>query len=97
MLEWGYQPRMIEIREIAMDATIQTIQGMLNTLNADNLKTAMRFIQFLQSTQNENVIAKNSAAFNQLQTLFDDDKGGYVSEDDVIQDLAAFRRERLAK
>ena len=80
-----------------MDATVQTIQEMLNTLNADNLKTAMRFIQFLQTTQNETGVANNTANFNQLQTMFADDKGGYDSEEDVIQDLAQFRRERLAK
>lgn len=80
-----------------MDATVQTIQGMLNTLNADNLKTAMRFIQFLQSTQNETNIDNHTAKFNQLQAMFADDKGGYGSEEDVIQDLAQFRRERLAK
>lgn len=81
-----------------MDNTVQSAQLMLKTLNSENLKTVIRFIQFLQSMQNERVVAsQDNDAFIQLQNLFEDDKGGYLSEDDIVQDLAKFRRERMTK
>ena len=81
-----------------MDNTVQSAQLMLKTLNSENLKTVIRFIQFLQSMQNERVAAsQDNDAFIQLQNLFEDDKGGYLSEDDIVQDLAKFRRERMTK
>lgn len=80
-----------------MENTIQSAQLMLKTLNSDNLRTVIRFIQFLQSTQNEHVASQDNDAFIQLQNLFEDDKGGYLSEDDIVQDLAKFRRERMTK
>ena len=80
-----------------METTIQSAQMLLKTLNSDNLRTAIRFIQFLQSTQKEHVASQDNDAFNQLQNMFEDDKGGYLSEDDIVQDLAKFRRERMTK
>ena len=81
-----------------MDNTVQSAQLMLKTLNSENLKTVIRFIQFLQSMQNERVVvSQDNDAFIQLQNLFEDDKGGYLSEDDIVQDLAKFRRERMTK
>ena len=81
-----------------MDNTVQSAQLMLKTLNSENLKTVIRFIQFLQSMQNERVVAsQDNDAFIQLQNLFEDDKGGYLSEDDIVQDLTKFRRERMTK
>lgn len=78
-----------------MEATVQTVQNMLNALDADDLRTAIRFIQFLQETKKEKNAARNLAVFHQLQNVFDDDKGGYTSEEDLIRDLAQFRRERI--
>ncbi|MBO4349766.1 MAG: hypothetical protein J6A01_02315 [Proteobacteria bacterium] len=78
-----------------MDATVQTVQNMLNALDADDFRTAMRFIQFLQETKKEKTAARNLAVFHQLQNMFEDDKGGYTSEEDIIRDLAQFRRERI--
>ena len=81
-----------------MDNTVQSAQLMLKTLNSENLKTVIRFIQFLQSMQNERVVvSQDNDAFIQLQNLFEDDKGGYLSEDDIVQDLTKFRRERMTK
>ena len=80
-----------------METTIQSAQMLVKTLNSDNLRTAIRFIQFLQSTQNEHVTRQDNDAFIQLQNMLEDDKGGYLSEDDIVQDLAKFRRERMTK
>lgn len=78
-----------------MEATVQTVQNMLNALDADDLRTAIRFIQFLRETKKEKTAARNLAVFHQLQKVFDDDKGGYTSEEELIRDLAQFRRERI--
>ena len=80
-----------------METTIKSAQILLQTLNADNLRTAVRFIQFLRSTQKESAQVSATNPFEQLQNLFEDDKGGYISEDDVVADLAKFRREHMKK
>lgn len=69
---------------------------MTQTLNKDILRTIVRFIQYLQSTQKESIQDSYTNPFKRLQNLFDDDKGGYSSEEDVVADLAKFRRERMA-
>ena len=78
-----------------MDASVQTVQSLLDKLNPENLQTALRFIQFLQQTQKEKTDTENLRVFEQLQDMFKEDKGGYSSEEDMISDLAQFRRGRL--
>ncbi len=80
-----------------MDATVQNVQSMLNNMVAEDLCLAMRYIQSLLDKRRAKtkVMADNAEIFDELQELFKDDKGGYESEEDVIRDLAEFRRERM--
>ena len=59
-----------------MDASVQTVQSLLDKLNPENLQIALRFIQFLQQTQKEKTDTENLRVFEQLQDMFKEDKGG---------------------
>ena len=78
-----------------MDVTVQSVQGMLNNLVSEDLRLAMQYIQSLLDKRRSKAAASSLEIFDQLHGLFEDDKGGYSSEEDIIRDLAQFRRERM--
>lgn len=76
-----------------MAPTAATVNELLNTLEKEDYQTAVSFIQFL-ATQREKERSENSkSVLHQIQNMFADDKG-WDTERSMIEDMAAFRRER---
>lgn len=76
-----------------MAPTAATVNELLNTLEKEDYQTAVSFIQFL-ATQREKERSENSkSVLHQIQNMFADDKG-WNTEQNMIEEMAAFRRER---
>ena len=65
---------------------------MIMALTDEYRIAAVKYVEYLSQAQ------KNSAkvTFRKIQDLFSSDKG-WSSEDDMLKDMANFRRKRLAK
>ncbi len=70
-----------------------TVNEMLDTLEEEDYKAAVRYIQFLSTTRKQENAEESKAALKEMQKLFADDKG-WNSEEEMLADMAAFRRER---
>ena len=65
---------------------------MIKTLTEEDYFSAVRYIEFLSQTRQNN--AKNT--LHKIQSLFADDKG-WDSEEEMLKDMADFRRKRENK
>lgn len=77
-----------------MAAMAATVNEMLDTLEADDYTAAIRYIEFLSASRKREKSKASKQALKEIQSLFADDKG-WDSEDDMLADMAEFRRERL--
>ena len=68
---------------------------MIDAMEEEDLNMALSYIRFLATSRKERELNDSSRKLENIQKMFADDKGGYLSEDDMIRDLAAFRRERM--
>ena len=81
--------------EMAVKGKKQLAIELLDSLNEDNLNMALSYIRFLEESEKNLRRAEDCNKLKQLQDMFSDDKGGYASEEDMIRDLAAFRKDRM--
>lgn len=65
---------------------------MIAMLNDEYRIAAVKYVEYL--VQAQKIKAKDT--LHQIQDIFADDKG-WSSEDEMIADMAKFRRERLAR
>ncbi len=65
---------------------------MIATLTDEYRIAAVKYIEYLSQAQKNNAIA----TLHEIQDIFSEDKG-WASESEMLEDMAAFRRERLAK
>lgn len=70
------------------------INDMLNSLDEEDYKTAVTFIQYLSDTRKKKKAAESKALLAELQGMFQNDRG-WDSEESMIADMAAFRKERM--
>lgn len=77
-----------------MTATTAAINEMLDTLDADDYNAAIRYIEFLSVSRKREKSRENKNIMKEIQQMFSDDKG-WDSEDDMLTDMANFRRERM--
>ncbi len=70
------------------------VNELLDTLNDQDYNTVIEFIQFLSNKRKSENANKNSETLKNIQAMFADDKG-WDSEESMIADMAAFRRERM--
>lgn len=70
------------------------VNQLLDTLEEEDYKTAISFIEYLSDSRKKARIEKSKAALKEIQGLFADDKG-WDSEESMIEDMAAFRKERM--
>ncbi|MBR1743329.1 MAG: hypothetical protein IJ733_15945 [Lachnospiraceae bacterium] len=82
--------------EMAVKGKKQLAIELLDSLNEDNLNMAISYIRFLGESEKKLRKEEDCKKLKQLQDMFADDKGGYDSEDDMIRDLAGFRKERMS-
>ncbi len=70
------------------------VNEMLDTLDEEDYKAAISYIQFLSDSRKRKKAKESKAALKEIQSMFTDDKG-WSSEEEMLEDMAAFRRERV--
>jgi hypothetical protein len=78
-----------------MAPTAVTVNDMLNTLNEEDYRTAISFIQYLADTRKKKNSDNNQKILSEIQGMFAEEKG-WDSEEEMIADMARFRKERTA-
>lgn len=70
------------------------INNMLNNLEEDDYKAIISFIEYLSDSRKKKKANDSKDVMSQIQNMFEKDKG-WDSEDSMIEDMAAFRKERM--
>lgn len=70
------------------------VSDMLNNLEEEDYKTAITFIEYLSETRKQKRTNEDKKILSEIQDIFADDKG-WDSEEDMLKDMALFRRERM--
>lgn len=70
------------------------VSDMLNNLEEEDYRTAISFIEYLASSRKKKRIEESKNTLAEIQKMFANDKG-WDSEESMIKDMAAFRRERM--
>ena len=79
-----------------MAPTTIMINNMLNTLDEEDYNTAISFIQFLSDSRKKKKSEQSKKILAEIQGIFSDDKG-WENEASMIEEMSAFRRERMKK
>lgn len=77
-----------------MTPTTTAINDLLGTLEEEDLKTVISFIQFLSTERKKERLKNSKSVLHEIQGIFSDNKG-WDSEEDMINDMASFRKERI--
>ena len=77
-----------------MSANAQYVQDMLTELNEEDYMAAASFISYLRDKRKKERIKRGQKTLAEIQAMFADDKG-WASEEEMLKDMADFRRERL--
>lgn len=70
------------------------LTNMLNSLEEEDYNVAISFIQYLSETRKKKKADENKNILKEIQEMFSDDPG-WDSEESMIAEMAAFRRERI--
>lgn len=70
------------------------INEFLDTLEEQDYDTVIDFIQFLSNKRKTENLNQSSKILSEIQSMFSEDNG-WDSEESMIRDMAAFRRERM--
>jgi hypothetical protein len=79
-----------------MTPTATMINEMLEHLEEEDYRTAVSFIEYLSYSRKNKKATDSKKLLSEIQGMFSDDKG-WDSEESMIADMAAFRRERSAR
>lgn len=77
-----------------MPITASAINDMLNSLEEDDYKAAVSFIKYLSDSRKKKKAQESKALMDEIQGIFAEDNP-WESEESMIEDMAAFRRERM--
>lgn len=77
-----------------MAPTAATINDLLSTLEEEDFRSALSYIQFLSVNRKKARAEKSKSVLKEIQDIFSEDKG-WDSEEDMLADMAKFRRSRL--
>lgn len=77
-----------------MAPTAIAVNDLLDTLEEEDLRSAISYIQFLSVNRKKAKAEQSKAAMREIQGMFADDKG-WESEEEMLADMAEFRRKRL--
>lgn len=78
-----------------MAPTATNVNELLKTLEEDDLNAAIRYIQFLSVSRKQEKVNKSKELLNEIQSMFKDGDRGWDTEEEMIQDMAEFRRGRM--
>ena len=74
-----------------MAVPVSELTQMVKMLTEEDYTAVIKYIEFLISSRTKNT----KATIRQIQEMFTEDKG-WTSEGEMLSDMAAFRRSRLA-
>lgn len=74
-----------------MSAMAQELSQLMSTLTEEDYRTAISYVRFLAMNRKNTV----NTTLRQIQGMFTDDKG-WQSEEEMLAEMAAFRRSRIA-
>lgn len=77
-----------------MTPSAAMVNQLLDTLQEEDYKTAICFIEYLSDSHKKLRVQKSKETLKKIQGMFADDKG-WDSEKSMMEDLAEFRRERM--
>lgn len=77
-----------------MSSNAILVNDLLEKLEEEDYKIALTFLQYLSDTRKKKRAQENKELLAQIQESFKDDKG-WDSEESMLADMAAFRRERM--
>ena len=77
-----------------MAPTSAVVSDMLNHLEEEDYRTAISFIEYLVSSRKKKRSEESKNTLAEIQKMFVEDKGG-DSEESMIAEIAAFRRQRM--
>ena len=77
-----------------MAPTATMVNDLLSTLEAEDYNSVISYIRFLSDSRKKDKIKKSLSALSEIQNMFTDDRG-WNSEEEMLADMAEFRRERM--
>ena len=77
-----------------MSVEIQEINSLLNTVESEDYPAIVDFLKIVSQNRNRQKALATIAAMNEFQALLNGDKG-WASEEEMLKDMAEFRRERM--
>ena len=77
-----------------MAPTAMKLTNMLNSLEEEDYNVAISFIQYLSETRKKKKADESKKILKEIQGIFSDDSG-WDSQENMIADMAAFRREQM--
>ena len=77
-----------------MAPTAAMVNDLLSTLEAEDFNSVINYIRFLSDSRKKDRAKKSVDALTEIQNMFAEDKG-WESEESMLADMAAFRRERM--
>lgn len=77
-----------------MSSAAMTVNDMLNSLEEEDYKMAISYIQFLSDSRRKERVEKAEAAMEEFQAIIGEDRV-WSSEEEMLADMAEFRRERM--
>lgn len=78
-----------------MSSNAILVNDLLETLDEEDYKIALTFLQYLSDMKKKRKVQESKEILLQIQGIFQDDKG-WSCEEDMLADMAAFRRERMS-
>ena len=72
------------------------LTDMLDNLEEEDYNVAITFKQYLSETRKKKNVEENKAILKEIQNIFSDDSG-WDSEESMIADMAAFRKDRMQR
>ncbi len=70
------------------------VNSMLDNLDEEDYRAAISFIEYLSSARKKKRAEESEKILSEIQNIFKSDKG-WDSEEIMLKDMAAFRRERM--
>lgn len=70
------------------------LTDMLNSLEEEDYNSAISFIQYLSETRKKKKAEESKNILREIQGILSDEPG-WDNEEDMIADMAVFRRERM--
>lgn len=79
---------------MAMSSDAIMINDILENLDEEDYRIAITFLQYLSDMKKKKKAKESNEILSQIQGLFSDNKG-WDSEEQMLADMAAFRKKRM--